>query len=396
MLAILATHPIQYQVPLWQALAQDQQVPFEVWYCSRHGTVESRDREFGKNFSWDLDMLSGYGHRFLKTPAGATPNTPLRLRVSESLPKLFWATQVQAVWVQGWQVAAYWEAVWAAKRAGLQLWLRGESNNLAPEPPQPKRAFKRLLLGQLFQRVDHFLCIGSANRSLYQSYGVPESKLHMTPYAVDNERFRQQAEKLKSQRAKIRKQWGIAEDAYCALFCGKFIRKKRPMDLIKAAQLLIADKRKPNVHLLFVGSGELDDHMRAACNVIFDAESAGKRASAIDSSRPNATFTGFLNQTEISKAYLAADLLVLPSNFAETWGLVVNEAMASGLRCLISDQCGCSADLGNVVGNAVFPCGDIPALVEGIMQLVPECLPVSTPPSFDQTVHTVRRLYRGS
>ena len=36
MLAILTTHPIQYQVPMWQALARDTSVPFEVWYLSEH------------------------------------------------------------------------------------------------------------------------------------------------------------------------------------------------------------------------------------------------------------------------------------------------------------------------------------------------------------------------
>src|SRR3954470_860006 len=243
MLVILATHPIQYHVPLWQMLARDGQVPFEVWYLSRHASVESRDREFGKNFKWDIDMLGGYPHRFLEAPAGATPNTPFRLRSLESLPDLFRKANTRAVWVQGWQVAGYWQAVWAAKRVGLQVWLRGESNNLAPDPPQPKLAIKHALLGQLFRRVDQFLCIGTANRNLYRSYGVPESKLHMTPYAVDNDRFAAQAEAIRGQRTEIRRQWGIPENAFAVLFCGKFIPKKRPMDLIKAAQLLITDNR---------------------------------------------------------------------------------------------------------------------------------------------------------
>ena len=45
MVAILTTHPIQYQVPLWQALARDGRVPFEVWYLTNHGAEISRDRE---------------------------------------------------------------------------------------------------------------------------------------------------------------------------------------------------------------------------------------------------------------------------------------------------------------------------------------------------------------
>jgi glycosyltransferase involved in cell wall biosynthesis len=45
------------------------------------------------------------------------------------------------------------------------------------------------------------------------------------------------------------------------------------------------------------------------------------------------------------KAYVASDCLVLPSDNGETWGLVVNEAMACGLPALVSDQVGCCADL---------------------------------------------------
>src|SRR6266576_1812573 len=252
MLAILTTHPIQYQVPLWQRLAADGRVPFEVWYLSEHATRLSRDVEFGKEFAWDIDMMKGYPYRILKTPAGATPNTFWRSRITESLPNLFAETETKVLWVNGWQVAAYWQAVWSAHRASIQVWLRGESNALRQECSKrsedrdqrsegnkptsdlrlltsgaARQAAKRVLLGQLFKRVDHFLCIGSANRELYRSYGIPESKLHMAMYAVDNERFAAQAAALKDQRSVVRSQWSIPEDAYCVLFCGKFIPKKR-------------------------------------------------------------------------------------------------------------------------------------------------------------------------
>src|SRR5437588_9874752 len=178
MLAILTTHPIQYQVPLWQKLAADGHVPFEVWYLSEQATKRSHDREFGTEFAWDIDMLSGYRYRILKTPVGATPNTFWRSRITDSLPNLFRETKTKVLWVQGWQVAAYWQAIWAAHNAGLQVWLRGESNILKERagsreqgagkyatraPPQNllKQSAKRILLGQLFKRVDHFLCIGT-------------------------------------------------------------------------------------------------------------------------------------------------------------------------------------------------------------------------------------------
>ena len=57
------------------------------------------------------------------------------------------------------------------------------------------------------------------------------------------------------------------------------------------------------------------------------------------------SFAGFLNQSEIPLAYAAADALVLPSDAGETWGLVVNEAMACGRPAIVSDRVGCREDL---------------------------------------------------
>src|SRR5438093_250673 len=156
MLAILSTHPIQYQVPLWQALARDGRVPFEVWYLTDHGTRLSHDREFNRKFSWDIDMLSGYPYRFLEVAESATPSSFWQCRLRERLRERLRVSGTKAVWIQGWQVAAYWQAVWEAKRSGVEVWLRGESNDLGLTPFW-KRGTKRLVLGQLFHRVDRFL-----------------------------------------------------------------------------------------------------------------------------------------------------------------------------------------------------------------------------------------------
>jgi glycosyltransferase involved in cell wall biosynthesis len=394
MLAILTTHPIQYQVPLWQRLAKGGQVQFEVWYLSGHGTRASHDVGFGQSFAWDLDMLSAYPHRFLEAAAAVTPNSFWKCRASESLAERMRDSKVKAVWIQGWQVAGYWQAVWAAKKIGAEVWLRAESNDLAPRPFW-KRGLRRLILNQLFRRVDRFLYIGSANRRLYENFGVSADRLFPAPYAVDNNRFAAQAELIRGQRSEIRRQWKIPEEAFCILFCGKFIPKKRPLDLVKAAQLLLADNLFPSIHLLFVGSGELGLKLRANCDVVYDADSlpaTTNKEAITDNQKTRSTFAGFLNQTEISKAYLAADCLVLPSDYGETWGLVVNEAMASGLQCIISDQCGCAQDLGSCRGNAVFACASISELSSAIARVAgSQRLPAEAAelPSIDETVATV-------
>jgi glycosyltransferase involved in cell wall biosynthesis len=401
MLVIITTHPIQYQTPIWRALAKDSHIPFEVWYLTDFGVKPSLDREFGTTFSWDIDILSGYPHRFLKTARGAVPWDFRKCRLTESLQDRLGQVGAKAVWIQGWQVAAYWQAAWQVKAAGVELWLRAESNDLAPIPAW-KRPLKRIALGQLFSRVDRFLCIGSANRRLYRSFGVPESRLHPAPYAVDNQRFARQAEALRPRRRELRHRWGIGDDAFCVLFCGKFVDKKRPMDVVAAARLLNSDGRLPNIHLLFVGSGELGGALRGACAVVHDAEQPnGAPLRSATSAPPHdgvpvASFAGFVNQTEISRAYVAADCLVLPSDHGETWGVVVNEALASGLPCIVSDACGCAEDL---VGNEwSYPLENIAALASRLERLhrhLPLRLSI-LPPAISATVSAVTKAYHDS
>jgi glycosyltransferase involved in cell wall biosynthesis len=361
MLAILSTHPIQYQVPVWQALADDGRVPFEVWYLTDFGTKADRDPEFGKIFQWDIDMLTGYPYRFIESRSGSTPASFWRCRIEERLSDRLLASGAKALWIQGWQVAGYWQGVRAARAAGIPAWLRAESNDLRPTQGW-KRPIKRVALSYLFSHIDRFFCIGSANRRFYRSFGVPDSKLISATYGVDNARFAAQADLIRGKRDVLRQQWGIQETAFCVLFCGKFIDKKRPMDLIRAARKLKASNRIPEIHLLFAGTGKLGAQLRGACKVTFDAEQ--KTETTVSRDAPPAAFAGFLNQTEISRAYVAADCLVLPSDYGETWGLVVNEAIASGLPCIVSEACGCAEDI--VGRDWTFPLGDVAALADRI------------------------------
>jgi glycosyltransferase involved in cell wall biosynthesis len=192
-----------------------------------------------------------------------------------------------------------------------------------------------------------------------------------------------------------RREWGISQDAFCVLFCGKFIAKKRPLDLVRAAASLRMSGRLPEIHLLFAGAGELGQDLRSATHPVFDAEPQAQASPDVRSPLdcPPASFAGFLNQTEISRAYVAADCLVLPSDHDETWGLVVNEAMASGLPCIVSDACGCAEDM--IEPQWRFPVGDVAALAERLLALrnTKGAVPARPLPGFEALVGTVAQVY---
>ena len=366
MLAILTSHPIQYQVPIWRALHANGRVPFRVWYLTDHGLRGDRDPGFARSFSWDVDMLGGYRHDFL----AVRPDWDLRqfrgVRLAESLADRICGEGIRVLWVEGWRFQVFWEAVRIAVRRGVSVWLRGESNDLKQDPVW-KSAIKRPMLRRHFRRIDQFLCIGEANRRLYRSYGICDDRLQRAPYCVDNDRFAAESQALTHQRSAIRQQWNVPEAAFCILFCGKFITKKRPLDLVNAVQRLNHNGQTlPPVHLLFVGSGQLGADLRRQCCIAFDSDPESTMSRVADD-KPQASFVGFLNQTEIAQAYVAADLLVLPSDSGETWGLVANEAMACGTPAAVSNLCGCSEDLVAALDpRLVFRCGDIDGLADAI------------------------------
>lgn len=369
MLAILTTHPVPYQIPIWKALAKDARVPFEVWFLTHHGVEPSFDSGFGKTFSWDINLLSGYDSILLPNGLAELPDGFLGLKLNNNFGDMLKKRKITALWVQGWNVMAYWQAIWQAEAAGIPVWLRGESNDLAPVP-YIKGAIKRIMLGQLFKRVDKFLCIGKANKRLYMNYNVPLEKLYSAPYCVENERFAQQSEKLLPERADIRSAWNISPNAYCILFVGKFSSKKRPFDIVQAVKSKRLQGLQRPIHLIFTGSGELGNQLRESCNVVFDAENPEKKRADGNEDLPMASFVGFLNQTEISKAYVSADCKVLPSNYGETWGLVVNEALASGLPCAVSSACGCGEDIITPTNAKLrFKLGDTEGIARAILEL---------------------------
>ena len=375
MLTVLTTHPIQYQVPVWKGLAARKKIPLKVFYMSDQGLEARFDPGFGKSLSWDIDLLGGYESEFLDTYKGQRSDSFWWLRLKRGLGSALRGMGVDVLWIQGWQVAAYWQAVFEARQTSTEVWLRGETNARS-NAGRMGRLFKRPLLREFLGRVDRFLYIGEANRQFYLEQGISEGRLVSAPYCVDNARFATAAAAARSERDRIRAEWRIPADAFCFLFAGKFVAKKRPLDIIQAAQRLHCTLREKKIHLLWVGTGELGAELRQSCHACFDALSQSPVSAPKGHHGPNASFIGFLNQSEINRAYVAADCLVLPSDAKETWGLVVNEAMASGLPCVVSDACGCADDLVKPIRpDLCYPVGDISALEHAMVAAVTDAPP---------------------
>jgi glycosyltransferase involved in cell wall biosynthesis len=341
-LGIVTPHPIQYQAPWFRELARRPEVELVVLFASLPNAVQ-QGTGFGVPFQWDIPLLDGYPSRALlnQAPPGATGfwrcDTP-------ELKEL--VAQFDAVVIHGWGVKSCLQGLIGCRRRGVPCIIHAETTLLR------RRSWAvRLVHRALLSQFAAALAIGQANRAFYLAHGVRPETIFLAPYAVDNARFEREAQGLLPERPALRNAFGVPEGAVCVLYCGKFIDEKRPMDLLRA--LASEPARAARLHLLAVGDGA----RRVACEAF--ARSHGVPAR----------FTGFLNQSEIVKAYVASDVLVLPSG-SETWGLVVNEAMACGRPAIVSDRVGCQLDLvPDDRTGSVFPVGDITAIAARILEM---------------------------
>jgi glycosyltransferase involved in cell wall biosynthesis len=344
-LGILVTHPIQYYVPFYKALATEPEIDLTVFYCYNQTPEGQAKAGFGISFDWDIPLLDGYNYQFLKNQS-KNPNvfdfwgcdTP-------EIMKIIHERKFDAFLVQGWYVKSYWQAMLACWQTSTPVLIRGDSQ-LVTQRSWLKKILKSYFYRWFIPKFAGYLAVGQRSKEYYLHYGADKDKVFFVPHAVNNTFFADCRATLESQRQSIRQHWGIPESALVFLFVGKLIPKKRPEDFQQA--IYLATKNSCEIFGLVVGDGEL--------RLQLEVEANHKNIPI--------KFVGFLNQTEISKAYTISDVLVLPSDGRETWGLVVNEAMASGLPAVVSDQVGCATDL-VIPGETgeVFPCGDIETLV---------------------------------
>lgn len=327
-------------------LAVQKDISLKVFYALLPDE-QQQGAGFGVPFTWDIPTLEGYRWEALPNSARSPSLSGFFGSSTPDIYKIFAKEKPDVVIITGWQSLPLLQALWACMRLRIPRIIRGESNALRRRP-----GWIRLIHRLFLSRFDAYLAIGKANREFYRNYGIPEEKIFKCNYFVDNRCFQERFRGIAGERDVIRLEWGIKENDICFLYAGKLIPKKRIFDFLQAMEkaLLI----KGNIRLLVVGTGEL---MESARQFVF------KRKLPV-------TFAGFLNQTEIVKAYAAADCLVLPSDFGETWGLVVNEAMACGLPVIVSDRVGCGPDLVvNGVTGFVFPFGDPDALAGRLLDM---------------------------
>lgn len=343
-LGILDTHPIQYHAPYYRALTGHPKIRLEVVYCHRATAQEQADAGFGVAFNWDSSLLEGYRYRFLRNVAHTPTIAGFWGLDTPELGELIANRSFDAVLVNGWHYKSAWQAIWACWRTRTPVMVRSDSHLLTARSAV-KSLGKALAYRAFIPRFDMCLPVGCWSHDYFLHYGASPQRITIVPHTIDESWFAAQIALWLPARAEARRAWGLDQEAVVFLFAGKFIEKKRPLDFVRAVHQA-AQAGAPMMGLM-VGDGML----RSECEAYVRENNVPLR------------FVGFLNQSQIVRAYVAADALVLPSDARETWGLVVNEALACGRPCLVSDRVGSGPDLIKTpCHGSIYPMGDVDAL----------------------------------
>lgn len=155
--------------------------------------------------------------------------------------------------------------------------------------------------------------------------GIPKDRTFIVPYTSHLDYFRKESVKHAAGRSELRRQLEIAEESVLGIFVGRLITEKA-LDVLLQGLAMLDPQQRPQ--LLLVGEGP---------------ERVKLERIVRENSLP-VKFLGFRQNHELPALYAASDFFVLSSR-REAWGVVVAEAMASGLPVVLSDRVGATSDL---------------------------------------------------
>lgn len=325
-LGVIATHPVHYFVPLYCELSS-RVTACEVAYVDdaqlwAQGTF---DAGFDRSVTWDAPLLDGYKWVDFKLQTGGSWIDIARqsFRLRSALRGWVQDFRPDVVVVPGWS-PIYLGIVHELNRLRVPIVVRPEAR--VPVNQRSISALARHLVRRsVAKRASTAAVIGTAARDELRRLGVPEDCLFDSPYAVAL--APEGSPTSGAVRDPIRTQWGCAAGDVVFLYVGKLAPYKRVDRLLVAFAKM--SEGASGSRLVVVGDGPDATKLREL------AESLGIR--------DRVAWVGFANQSELPHYYAASDVLVLFSE--ETWGLVVNEAMAFSLPCVVSVDTGASRDL---------------------------------------------------
>ena len=274
--------------------------------------LETRPDSQEYPWSFASDQCS---YRLLRLEGALHPELdPPRPILRQQLQGLISTNVPEVIVTVGWADAAYLELLWLGQRWGIPVVVVSDSRTI----DMPRHPLKEWLKRQLLQGYSAALVAGSQSREYLLKLGFSAEAIFQPWDVVDNLQFAQLATKTLLPPPEDRP----------FLCVGRLIPEKDHSLLLRAYRLY--QLRGGIRSLVIVGHGPLESDVRRCCADLPDPGGVA--------------LVPFEQLEQLGSRYAQAHVLILPSR-KDTWGLVVNEAMAAGLPVIVSSACGCEVDL---------------------------------------------------
>jgi glycosyltransferase involved in cell wall biosynthesis len=327
-------------VPLFERIGQQPGVSLKVYFLA----------ESDRNRRWSTSVDRSFQYEVL-------PNWALRVGRKDLYTFFVNPTVVSALRRDGFDVVVSvgWDSFAAMAAFAMckilhkpfVLWSGSTANE-----PSWRRTLTLPLVRAIVRGSSTWIAYGSRARDYLAALGANRQHIAIAYNTVDVDWYTRESDHLRGQRDRIRKDLGL-DDGPTVLYVGQLIERKGARDLLQAHQLLRA--RIPNANLLLAGYGPLEPVLRR--------DVAEQRIGGVH-------FVGHVAIPNLPRYYVASDCLALPSH-EEVWGLVLNEAAASGLPLVTAEPVGAAPDIIIRGENGfVVPSGDPAALAVALQRAI--------------------------
>ncbi len=258
--------------------------------------------QFHPHADYSIHQLRGQLHRETDPPLPS-----LRSQLQSLLDQV----QPQSIVSVGWADRAHQQLLVLAQQHRIPVVLVSDSRHR----DEPRSAAKEWLKRQLLRGYSAALVAGQESRSYLTGLGFSSASIFQPWDVVDNVFFQQSAVQSAPRQPSF-------------LCISRLVAKKNHQGLLESYASY--QQQGGSWGLQLVGSGPLEDLLRAQIAALPHPE--------------RVQLLPFCQLEELGCLYGQASAFVLASS-TDQWGLVVNEAMAAGLPCLVSSACGCATDL---------------------------------------------------
>ncbi len=244
--------------------------------------------------------------------------------LSNKVVKVLKQIQPDAIAVAGYSLPPMRSAAIWAKKNKVAAILMSDSH----EVDKQRNWLKETIKGWWIRRYFLSAFVGGWRAAEYLiKHGFPPDRIWRGYNVVDNEYFGSRTEQIRRNEQVWRENLGLPEKYF--LYVGRFSPEKNLIRLLRAYRIYCNKMQKQSWRLVLVGSGPQEKELR-------------KISESLE--LHNVFFPGFKQIEELPYYYTLGSCFVLPS-ISESWGLAINEAMASGLPVLVSWKCGCAPEL---------------------------------------------------